>query len=230
MSSGNAVSNPGSGYIRCLKCLRIFLCDSCVSWFMNLWGLIMRIAIGQLWQETNTLNPLPTTRADFEAFGIYDGAELLERFADTNELGGFIQSLRAWPEHAGDRRSDAARRLAERAGRRTRRSTGLMDGMLDALAAGRHGRCGAAGAARVDGRGLRAGCRRASAAARPGSWSGRRCRSWRRSICTPISRGDGRAGRRAGAVSHGSAHRRAWTRASAEPRCCGASCSTARGR
>src|SRR5882724_7601093 len=58
----------------------------------------MRIAIGQLWQESNTLNPLPTTLADFEAFGIYEGAAIIERFADTNELGGFIQSLRAWPE------------------------------------------------------------------------------------------------------------------------------------
>jgi microcystin degradation protein MlrC len=58
----------------------------------------MRIAIGQLWQESNTLNPLPTTLADFEAFGIYEGAEILERFSETNELGGFIQSLRVWPE------------------------------------------------------------------------------------------------------------------------------------
>ena len=30
----------------------------------------MRIAIGQLWQETNTFNPLPTTRQDFENFGV----------------------------------------------------------------------------------------------------------------------------------------------------------------
>jgi microcystin degradation protein MlrC len=59
----------------------------------------MRIAIGQLWQETNTFNPLPTTRADFESFGVLRGAELLEKMADTNEPGGFIQSLRAWPEH-----------------------------------------------------------------------------------------------------------------------------------
>src|SRR6516164_7936889 len=58
----------------------------------------MRIAIGQLWQETNTFNPLPTTRADFEAFGVVRGAELVEQMAETNELGGFIQSLRAWPE------------------------------------------------------------------------------------------------------------------------------------
>jgi microcystin degradation protein MlrC len=58
----------------------------------------MRIAVGQLWQESNTFNPLPTTRADFEAFGVLRGAEMVERMADTNELGGFIQSLRAWPE------------------------------------------------------------------------------------------------------------------------------------
>jgi microcystin degradation protein MlrC len=58
----------------------------------------MRVAVGQLWQETNTLNPLPTTRADFEAFGVVRGAALVGSMADTNELGGFIQSLRAWPE------------------------------------------------------------------------------------------------------------------------------------
>jgi len=58
----------------------------------------MRIAIGQLWQETNTFNPLPTTRADFEQFGVLRGPDLVERMADTNEPGGFIQSLRSWPE------------------------------------------------------------------------------------------------------------------------------------
>lgn len=58
----------------------------------------MRIAVGQLWQETNTLNPLSTTRADFEDFGVVRGAELVERMAEVNELGGFIQSLRQWPE------------------------------------------------------------------------------------------------------------------------------------
>jgi hypothetical protein len=42
--------------------------------------------------------PLPSTHADFEHFGIVRGAELVERMADTNELGGFIQLLRRWPE------------------------------------------------------------------------------------------------------------------------------------
>ena len=58
----------------------------------------MRIAIGQLWQETNTFNPLPTTRADFDQFGVLRGDDVVEQMADTNELGGFIQSLRNWPE------------------------------------------------------------------------------------------------------------------------------------
>lgn len=58
----------------------------------------MRIAIGQLWQETNTLNPLATTRADFEQFGVCRGPDLVEQMADVNELGGFIQSMRAWDQ------------------------------------------------------------------------------------------------------------------------------------
>jgi microcystin degradation protein MlrC len=59
----------------------------------------MRIALGQIWQETNTFNPLRTTRRDFEAFGVSRGEEMLQRMAGTNELGGFIQSLRKWPEN-----------------------------------------------------------------------------------------------------------------------------------
>lgn len=58
----------------------------------------MRIAIGQLWQETNTFNPIPTTWRDFEDFGILRGCDLVEKMAETNELGGFIQTLRQWPE------------------------------------------------------------------------------------------------------------------------------------
>lgn len=58
----------------------------------------MRIAVGQLWQETNTFNPLPTTRREFEEFGVVRGAALVAAMANTNELGGFIQSLRQWPE------------------------------------------------------------------------------------------------------------------------------------
>jgi hypothetical protein len=31
--------------------------------------------------------------ADFEALGIYEGAEVIERFAETNELGGFSSAV-----------------------------------------------------------------------------------------------------------------------------------------
>ena len=45
----------------------------------------MRIAVGQLSQESNTFNPLPTTRRDFEDFGVCRGADLVGRMAETNE-------------------------------------------------------------------------------------------------------------------------------------------------
>lgn len=58
----------------------------------------MRIAIGQLWQETNTFNPLATTKVDFEHLGLVSGDALIESMSRTNELGGFLQELRGWPE------------------------------------------------------------------------------------------------------------------------------------
>src|SRR4051812_9098226 len=36
--------------------------------------------------------------AGFHDFGLHEGPDLLARHADTNELGGFIQELRGWPE------------------------------------------------------------------------------------------------------------------------------------
>jgi microcystin degradation protein MlrC len=58
----------------------------------------MRIAIGQLWQESNTFNPIPTTREDFEHFGVTRGADLVWQMSGINELGGFIDALQKWPE------------------------------------------------------------------------------------------------------------------------------------
>ena len=58
----------------------------------------MKIAIGQVWQETNTLNPNLTTRAEFDAMGVSRGVEVLERMANTNEPGGFIQTIRGWEQ------------------------------------------------------------------------------------------------------------------------------------
>jgi len=55
----------------------------------------MRIAIGMLWQETNAFNPLPTTLENFETMGIFYGDQVIEKFADVGELGGFIQAARS---------------------------------------------------------------------------------------------------------------------------------------
>lgn len=50
----------------------------------------MRIAIGQLWQETNTFNPNPTRWSDFESMGIAIGEDVMTRFGNTGEVSGFL--------------------------------------------------------------------------------------------------------------------------------------------
>ena len=47
------------------------------------------IAVGQILQESNGLNPVLTTFADFEAFGWATGAEVMDRYGDVGELTGF---------------------------------------------------------------------------------------------------------------------------------------------
>jgi microcystin degradation protein MlrC len=92
----------------------------------------MRIAIGQLWQETNTFNPLRTTRIDFEPLGIYFGDELIAKMADVNEPGGFIQGARQWPEQP--QLIGLARFAAWPSGLATREAiTGLLNDMVEAL-------------------------------------------------------------------------------------------------
>jgi len=56
---------------------------------------VKRIALGQLWQEQNTFSPVKTVLEDFEQFGLYYGEEIIDRFSETNELGGFITTLKA---------------------------------------------------------------------------------------------------------------------------------------
>ena len=48
-----------------------------------------RIAVGQILQETNTLNPHETQGADFEVYGLAHGAEVMGRYGDVGELAGF---------------------------------------------------------------------------------------------------------------------------------------------
>lgn len=56
----------------------------------------MRIAIGQLWQESNTFNRNPTRWSDFESWGIATGQQIFERYGDTGELGGILSAIREW--------------------------------------------------------------------------------------------------------------------------------------
>ena len=56
----------------------------------------MRIAVGQLWQETNTFNRNPTTLSDFEHWGLVTGEKIIEEYGDTGELSGFLGHCRQW--------------------------------------------------------------------------------------------------------------------------------------
>jgi microcystin degradation protein MlrC len=56
----------------------------------------MRIAVGQLWQETNTFNRNPTNIAAFKDWGVAVGPEVLSRYGNTGEIGGFVEECRVW--------------------------------------------------------------------------------------------------------------------------------------
>ena len=119
----------------------------------------MRVATIHIGQETNDFNPLPTTLADFRAFGIYQGAEMLARMRGRGPVGGCIDGgaaaglevewvpiISAWAMAGG--RIDTESRLffEERIG------TGLRNaGRLDALAIHLHGACAAEGVDDVEG-------------------------------------------------------------------------------
>ena len=52
-----------------------------------------RIGILQIWQESNDFNPQLTVLADFKRYGLVEGSEVLEKFGEVDELGGFIRGL-----------------------------------------------------------------------------------------------------------------------------------------
>lgn len=58
----------------------------------------MRIAVGQMWQESNTFNRNVTRWEDFSNWGIAVGPEIFERYGQTGELGGFLAGVRQWTE------------------------------------------------------------------------------------------------------------------------------------
>ena len=50
----------------------------------------MKIAVGQILQETNSFSPRPCTMADFEEGGLYLGDEILRKMKGTGEIGGLM--------------------------------------------------------------------------------------------------------------------------------------------
>jgi len=55
---------------------------------------VVRIAVGQLWQETNTFNRNLTQLSDFENWGLAAGRDVIDRYGETGELGGFLRERR----------------------------------------------------------------------------------------------------------------------------------------
>lgn len=55
----------------------------------------MKIAICEFQQETNSFNPVPSTRAEYAINGIWKGAEILEQAHFSSELGGMIDTLKS---------------------------------------------------------------------------------------------------------------------------------------
>lgn len=55
----------------------------------------MQIAVGQMWQETNTFNRNTTSLTDFAHWGMPTGAELILQCSETGEVGGFVSQFRS---------------------------------------------------------------------------------------------------------------------------------------
>jgi microcystin degradation protein MlrC len=119
----------------------------------------VRVAVIHIGQETNDFNPVPTTLGDFAAFGIYEGAEMLERMRGRGQVGGCIDAIAeagatvewvpiisAWAM-AGGRITTEARAFFENKIRNRLRKAGR----VDALAAHLHGAASAAGVDDVEG-------------------------------------------------------------------------------
>ncbi|MGO4736239.1 M81 family metallopeptidase [Bosea sp. 2KB_26] len=119
----------------------------------------MRLALIHIVQETNDFNPVPTTLADFEAFGLYEGAEIAHQFGEIGQIGGHyaavaesglpvetIPIIRAWSV-AGGRITRAAFDFFQ-----DKIRAGLADvGPIDGLVLQLHGAAAAEGIDDVEG-------------------------------------------------------------------------------
>jgi microcystin degradation protein MlrC len=122
----------------------------------------LRIAIIHVAQETNDFNPVLTTMTDYEAFGIYEGADIVEKLRGLGQVGGFIKVveessldieivpiIRAWAVAGG--RIDRASYDYFDAKIRNGLKAALAEGPIDGLALQLHGACAAEGIDDVEG-------------------------------------------------------------------------------
>ena len=122
----------------------------------------MRIAVIHVAQETNDFNPVLTTMADYEAFGIYEGAEIIEKLRGLGQVGGFIKVIeesgldiemvpiiRSWAVAGGRISREAFDYFQDKI--RTGLEAALAGGKLDGLALQLHGACSAEGIDDVEG-------------------------------------------------------------------------------
>ena len=120
---------------------------------------IMRVALIHIGQETNDFNPVPTTLRDYEAFGIVEGAAIIDTFRGVGEIGGFLDAIeqsgrsiemvpivRGWAVAGGRITQDAYRFFEQKI------RLGLQAaGPIDALTLQLHGACAADGIDDVEG-------------------------------------------------------------------------------
>ena len=104
----------------------------------------MRIAIIQVFQETNTFSPRPTTLADFQCRYMHAGNELIEHLTGTRtEIGGFLDVLpsrhvtavpilAAWAMPCGRVTAETLGHFCDRIGDGLK-AAGTLDGVLVSL-------------------------------------------------------------------------------------------------
>ncbi len=103
-----------------------------------------RIAVGQILQETNCLNPHTTDWSDFEIYGLAYGKDVMDRYGDVCELAGFavlpeilgeeiewMGLIRALAWHGGPLRAGLIEEIVDRIGEKLRREN--VDGVIISL-------------------------------------------------------------------------------------------------
>jgi len=105
---------------------------------------VIRVAVGVIQQESNTFSPLSAPLKDFEDQGLCYGQEVLDRYGQKSELGGFVAAaksekdvelvptLRAWSVSGGRVEQPAFDYLKDELLKRVK-DAGEIDGVLLAL-------------------------------------------------------------------------------------------------